>query len=243
MILSGIVLDGKEFHLLESIGFFSMAIAGAAAIGVVFGLAGSVLLRSWHAFSDHFIAPLLPILFIYLAFAMAQAGFEISGVIAVMAATITFRVIYIHLHRDESPSEKERERYLGLWDFMAGLANVLLFFVLGVEMGIRIQIGGLPHWAVPAGIAALIIARVAVIYGFGLLTRSTRMRVELPWLHVMNIGGLRGALSVALVLMIPLDYHYRDVFLYMALSMSLFSLIVNPLVMRIYLKKADLSEK
>ena len=240
MLLSGVVLNGKEFHLVASVGFFSIAVAGAAAIGVVFGLVGSVLLRSWQAFSDHFIAPLLPILFIYLAFATAQAGFDISGVIAVMAATITFRVVFNNLRRDESPSENEKERYVSLWDFLAVMANVLLFFVLGVEMGMRMKLGGLPHWVVPAGITALIIARVVVIYGFGLLIRPTRMRVELPWLHVMNIGGLRGALSVALVLMIPLDYYYRDVFLYVALSMCLFTLIVNPLVMRIYLKNADL---
>jgi len=241
MLLSRIVLDGKSFHLIESVGIFGIAIIGATVIGIVFGVVGSWLLRRWHALSDHFIAPLLPILFVYLAFALAQARFDISGVIAVMAATITFRVVFRRLHREDMPVEKDRERYVALWEFLGDMANVLLFFVLGVEMGIRMKVGGLPHWVVPTGIAALIAARTVVIYGFGILTRPGRMGVSLPWLNVMNIGGLRGALSVALVLLIPHDYPYRDLFLYVALSMSLFTLIVNPLVMRLYLQKADLS--
>ena len=56
------------------------------------------------------------------------------------------------------------------------------------------------------------------------------------------MGGLKGALSVTLILMIPKDYPYRNLFLCAALAMSLFTLIGNPLALRAYLKKANLEE-
>ena len=239
MLLSEIVMDGKHFRLLPAIGMFSMAILGAVAIGVVFGAVGSWLLRRWNALNDRFVAPLMPVLLSYLAFALAQARFEISGVIAVLSATLTFHVVFNRLRPDEAPSQKDKERYIALWDFLGDMANVILFFVLGIEMGI--QTGGLAHWVVVSGIVALVVARSVTIYGFGFLVRSTSMRIPLSWQHVMNIGGLRGALCAALILMIPRDYQFRGVFLYIALSLSLFTLIVNPLLMRSYLKKADLS--
>jgi CPA1 family monovalent cation:H+ antiporter len=235
MLLSKMVLGGESIHLLSALGIFSIAILGAVLIGIAFGAAGSWLLRRWNALSDHFIAPLLPLLFCYLAFALAQATFDISGLVAVMAETITFRIIFNRLRPEEIPAEEERERYRGLWDFLADLANVFLFFVLGVEMGI--QTATPSFWVVPAGIIALLLARSATVYTLGALFLSAPK----SWLHVLNIGGLRGALCAALVLMIPHNYPYRNIFLYLALCMSLFTLIVNPLVMRGYLKKADLS--
>ena len=241
MLLSKMVLEHQSVPMAAALGLFGVAIAGAVLVGAAFGLAGSWLLRRWTALSDRFIAPLFPILFVYLAFVTAQARFEISGVVAAMTATLTFRFVFNRLRPEEIPSEKEREAYRGLWDFLGDLANVFLFFTLGTEMGIRT--GGLPHWIVPTGIAALVLARGATVYAFGAVLRPTRMRMPMPWQHVLNAGGLRGALCAALVLLIPRDYPYRDTFLYVALSMSLFTLVVNPLVMRAYLERADFSKE
>ncbi len=55
---------------------------------------------------------------------------------------------------------------------------------------------------------------------------------------MLNLGGLKGALSVALILMIPNEYAYRHA----ALGMCLFTLVFNPVVLHAYLKKADLNE-
>lgn len=238
MLLRNIVLDGKHFSLLPTVGMFTVSIVAAAAIGIIFGFVGFWLLRRWRALNDNFIAPLLPLLFVYLAFALAQAQFEISGVIAVVAATLTFHVIFNRLDSNEVPPEKEKDRYFSLWGFLNDMANVLLFFVLGVEMGLHT--GRIAHFIVLVGILALFVARAVTVYGFGALARSSSMRLPLSWQHVLNIGGLRGALCAALVLMMPHDYQYRGLFLYIALSLSLFTLIVNPLLMRAYLKKADL---
>ncbi len=238
ILLSKIVIEHHSFHLIPSLAIFLVAIVGAVLIGMGFGLTGSWLLRRWHALDDHFIAPLFPIVFVYLAFVLAQAKFEISGVVAVMTATLAFRVLFNRLRPEEIPAKEEQQRYCGLWDFLADLANVILFFILGVEIGILVH--PTPFWVVPTGIIALVVARAVVVYGFAAAFRPTRFRFPLSWLHVLNLGGLRGALCVALVLLIPRDYPYRGIFLYLALSMSLFTLLVNPLAMYSYLKKTGL---
>ena len=91
-------------------------------------------------------------------------------------------------------------------------------------------------------LGALLIARSVVVYSFGAAFRLVHLRIPLAWQHVLNLGGLKGALSVALILMIPPEYAYRSLFLISALVMCLFTLVVNTLGLRVYMKKADLNE-
>jgi len=85
-------------------------------------------------------------------------------------------------------------------------------------------------------VVALVFARSAVVYGFGLVFKCLGFSIPRAWQHVLNLGGLKGALSIALVLMLPRDYAYREIFLLAALTMSLFTLLVNTLTLRGYLK-------
>jgi CPA1 family monovalent cation:H+ antiporter len=56
----------------------------------------------------------------------------------------------------------------------------------------------------------------------------------------MNIGGLRGSLSVVLILILPASYPHRNLFLCVAFALILFTLIINPLIMRSFLKHTTL---
>lgn len=63
----------------------------------------------------------------------------------------------------------------------------------------------------------------------------------MSWLHVLNWGGLRGAIALALVLSLPagLDGD-RDLMKLMAFGVVLFTLLVQSTTMRPLLKKLDL---
>jgi CPA1 family monovalent cation:H+ antiporter len=240
MLLGGKVLKGKELIFEAGVLSFIVSIAAAIVLGVCTGWFVAWLMRRWKALKDHFVGPLLPLLVVYLTFCVAQAWLEISGVIAVMAMTIMFRLASHRYKRAELPSHAEMEFYQDLWEFLGDLANAALFFMLGVEIGSHY--GDIPWPVVPVVIAALLISRSVVVYGFGAAFRLLGIRLPMPWQHVMNLGGLKGALSVALVLMIPQEYAYRHLFLSAALAMCLFTLVANTLAMRAYLKKAGLDE-
>ncbi|MDF7806832.1 cation:proton antiporter [Pontiellaceae bacterium B12219] len=239
-VLYARVVDGQTLLLGHGLMTFVMAVLGAIVMGIVVGWACMKLMHQWVAFRDSFIAPLLPLLFIYLIFCIAQAGFDISGVIAVMAATLTMKKMVFKYAAEERPAHKQLDFYRGFWSFLNDLANALLFFILGSEIGSHSY--DIAWLLMLVALASLLLSRCVVAYGFGALFNVARFRIPMSWLHVLNLGGLKGALSVALILMIPREYVYRDVFLLAALVMCLFTLIVNTLGLRMYLKKADLGE-
>jgi CPA1 family monovalent cation:H+ antiporter len=240
MLLSGKVLEGKSIASEHGLLVFIGSVIGAVLLGALTGWGGAWLIRQWKALKDHFVGPLLPLLIVYLTFCLAQAALEISGVIAVMSTTITMRLCYRRFQPDEIPSEVQIEFYQGFWDFIGDLANAVLFFMLGVEIGGHYYD---INWVVmPGVIFALLLSRSVVVYGFGVLFRAGGLRLPMPWQHIMNMGGLKGALSVALILMIPETYPYRNLFLCAALAMCLYTLVANTLMMRAYLKKANLNE-
>jgi len=234
-LLTGRVIEGHELLFERGISVFVLSVAESVAIGALAGWGCMLLLRKWKALKDHFVGPLFPLLCIYLVFCVTQAKLDVSGVIAVMAATLVMRGIFhgIKEHAD-LPTRSEIEFYRGFWDFLGDLANAILFFMLGVEIGVH---SGEIVWRLLfASVVALLFARSAVVYGFGMVFRCMGVSVPKAWQHVLNLGGLKGALSIALVLMLPRDYAYREVFLLAALTMSLFTLLVNTLALRGYLK-------
>ena len=93
----------------------------------------------------------------------------------------------------------------------------------------------------PAQIAAVLIARAAVVYGLlgggsALLRRiravrggpsSTADAVPPAWLHVLFWAGLRGAVSVALALSLPAGLPHRDLLQGVTFGIVLFTLIVQ----------------
>lgn len=235
-LLTGRVIGGNEFLFQRGVLFFVLSVAGSIAIGALSGWACMVLLRKWKALKDHFIGPLFPLLCIYLVFCVTQAKLDISGVIAVMAATLVMRGIVEHLDaKKDLPSHGEMVFYRGFWDFLGDLANSILFFMLGVEIGVHS--GEIVWRLLCVSVLALVFARSAVVYGFGLVFKCLGFSIPRSWQHVLNLGGLKGALSVALVLMLPRDYAYREIFLLAALTMSLFTLLFNTLALRAYLKR------
>jgi CPA1 family monovalent cation:H+ antiporter len=219
---------------------FALAVAGAIILGIVAGWACMKLMHQWVALKDSFIAPMLPLIFIYLIFCIAQAGFDISGVIAVMAATLTMKNQAYKYSGADQPDHAQLDFYKGFWSFLNDLANAVLFFILGSEIGSHVYDIAWPLMLV--ALAGLLVSRCVVVYGFGLVFNLFKFRIPLSWLNVLNLGGLKGALSIALILMIPREYEYRDKILLAALLMCLFTLIVNTLGLRMYLKKADLEE-
>jgi CPA1 family monovalent cation:H+ antiporter len=234
-MLIGIIFEGKSFLLPREMTAFAGSVVGAVLLGGVVGWGGAWVMRKWNALKDHFIGPLLPLLIVYLVFCAAQAWLDISGVIAVMSTTLVLRFSARRFKREMQPSRVELSFYRSLWDFLADLANAVLFFMLGVEIGAHMS--DIAWSIMPVVIVALVMARSVVTYGFGLVARLMGKPVPLSWLHVLNLGGLKGALSVALILMIPRDYPKRHVFLCAALTLCLFTLVCNTLALRVYLSR------
>jgi CPA1 family monovalent cation:H+ antiporter len=232
--LSTTIFENTGFSVGWTVARLILAIGGGVLLGCAFGYVGGMLGRLWHELHDHFIGAILPLITIYTAFVVAEHFLHVSGVITVMAGTLMLTKIHYTAGHANHEARSADQFFNQFWEFLGMLATVTLFFLLGNEIGAHAF--NLQLSAVPIFIFILLMARSIVVYLFSGLLRAARRKLPAAWQHVINIGGLKGALSIALILLLPNDYAYRELFLCAAFVLILFTLIGNSLGMRLYLK-------
>lgn len=171
--------------------------AGGALGGIVLGIAiaflAARLLRGGDRARIQIVATIAGAYGTYFA----ADYFALSGIFATIAFGIAFRYFersWITLRLAEDVGR--------FWDLAALLANVLVFFMVGAAL----QLGRVveqPAFTV-ACLAAIAVARV-VVAGFLLLGPYPRQ-----WVDVVRVAGMRGGLSLALALAIPVSVPYRE---------------------------------
>src|SRR4030066_1377281 len=116
------------------------------------------------------------------------------------------------------------------WEYIAFLANSLVFLLIGLQVNITALVAAWQPilWA----ILAVFFARIIVVYGLSWLFKRVSEPVPLRWQHVVNWGGLRGAISLALALSLPVSLGaQRDMLRVMAFGVVLFTLLVQSTTM------------
>jgi len=215
-------------------------VAIAVLLGTTLGWCAGRLIRYWSV-QNQFSGISITLALVYGGFLLAEKLLHVSGVITVMFAAWMFV-----FQRRPEPTGTDKpvpeapghpEFFVGFWDYISQLAGGILFFALGVTVGRH----DFPFtWLIPGSIAVLLVARMLIIYGGAQLLKLGKTRVPMPWQHVLVMGGLRGAVSVALLLMLPEDYIYREYMLCLALVLCLYTLIIHPLLLQAYLQRQNL---
>ena len=212
------------------------AFGGAIFLGIIMGYGSAKLLSLWHENEDDFIEPTIMVITAISTFLLTEHFLHASGVIAVMSAAMAFS--NAHHALNQNPKELKMHFSDQFWNFLDALANAILFFLLGIEMGLHIY--DVAWVTIPAVIIILLISRSAAVYGGAMVLAVFKKKVPFSWQHVLNVGGLKGALSIALLLLLPEDYEYRMIFLCMAFVMIVFTLVVNTVVMQKVLRTLKL---
>ena len=215
-----VVLTGK-FNLLTSLGDFLSVSGGGVAIGLVLGWLISLLIAR---VDDYLIETTLTTLLAFGSYLLAER-LHFSGVLAVVAACLICGNLG---PRGMSPTT--RIVLFNFWEYVAFLANSLIFLLLGLQVNIPALLASWSFilWA----ILAVLAARTLVVYGLGWIVNKFADPIPKRWLHVLNWGGLRGAIALALVLSLPPNFANRDQFRLMAFGVVLFTLLVQSTTMR-----------
>jgi CPA1 family monovalent cation:H+ antiporter len=211
-----VALTGK-FNLIESLGDFIRVSIGGTAIGLVLGWLVSRLIAR---IDDYLIETTLTTLLAFGAYVLAER-FHFSGVLAVVAAGLINGNL-----GSQGMSPTTRIVINNFWEYVAFLANSLIFLLIGLKMNLPAL---LEAWQpVLWAIIAVLAARMVVVYGFGGLMHRFTDPIPLRWLHVLNWGGLRGAIALALVLSLPAGLGAdRELMKLMAFGVVLFTLLVQ----------------
>jgi len=210
---------------------FLVVFTGGLAAGAAVGLVATVLLRAAAGEIARVVLTLVTALF---AFWLAEHRLEVSGVVAVLAAGLVTGEAY----RRHCPRELAGDT----WALAAYVANALIFLLTGVTVTVAMFED---RWlAMLIGIGAVIVARG--LLAFALLPPFTRLPgirpVPLAERTVLFWGSLRGAVTLALALALPLDVEAWYTIQSIAYGVALFTLFVQAPTMVLLLRRLAITE-
>ena len=116
------------------------------------------------------------------------------------------------------------------WAYAAFVINSLLFLLIGTEVRIADLVRD--RHAAALAIGTVLLGRSLSVYGLTSVSNLFSERIPLRWQHILVWGGLRGALSLALVLSLDPAFPYRADLLTWTFGVVAFSLIVQGLTIK-----------
>ncbi|MFD1039281.1 cation:proton antiporter [Virgibacillus byunsanensis] len=181
-------IQGAGYGLWE----FVQAVFLGLLIG---GASGYVISRLTSYFDDYPLEIIFSIILFYGVFLLAE-NVHASGVIAVVVAALVLGNYGTKIGM--SPTTKLN--ISNFWDVVTLLANSLVFLMVGLEIT---KIDVADKWGlIFLAILIVLIGRSIAVYAGMFLVKS----VPTKWKHILNWGGLKGSLSIALVLSLPRDF-------------------------------------
>ncbi len=156
-----------------------------------------------------------------------------SGVLAALTAGLV-----VGNFRSSGSSSAAGRHALGpFWEYVAFVANSLVFLLIGAQEAQQ-HFKGL--WAsVLLAIALVTLGRAAAIYPLCAIFARSRLRVPMRHQHVLFWGGLRGALALALSLSLPQDLPRRDVIVVITFAVVAFSVFAQGLTITPMLRRHE----
>ncbi len=218
LTLLGIALDGNATAGQVSL-LFAQEVIGGVILGLIVGYVTYLMLRD----VDNYQLEIL------LTLALVTGGYELasqlhmSGPIAIVIAGL----IIGNIGREHAMSESTREHLGHFWELIDELLNAVLFLLIGLEM-LALNFS---ESIVEVGIImipSLLLIRLVCVAVPVCALRRFSIEFSANAIRVLTWGGLRGGISVALVLSLP-DGETRNQLLVVTYCIVLFSIIVQGL--------------
>jgi CPA1 family monovalent cation:H+ antiporter len=240
------------FSLWEAGGRLVLNIVGGIAIGLAVGY---VIRRVRRELDNPPLEVTIAFLTGYLAFLPASAA-GVSGVLAAVTAGV-----YMGWYTPELTTVQTRLQGQAFWEILEFLLNVLLFGLVGLQLRpILDDLAGHGGWSLVweavAIVLAVIVLRIVWVFPAAHVPRWLFRRVRErdptpPWRYLAFISwnGMRGAITIAAALLVPLHDDAgnvltgRDLVVFFAFTVVLGTLVVQglsmPLVIRGLRLEAD----
>jgi CPA1 family monovalent cation:H+ antiporter len=236
---AAVLAVGGTFVLANALAGFVVAAIGGIAIGLIVGrIAGEILRR----LDDPPVEVAISLVIPFAAYLPADR-LSLSGVLAAVAAGL---VIGSRLGTILTPSS--RVLWLSTWKMVGFILNGFVFVLIGLELPQILQgVGGRPPVEILGLVAVvcgvLVVARIVWVFAASLLPGSPRRefarqdpRLATRLTFIVSWAGLRGAVSLAAALALPVTFPERDLILLLTFGVILVTLVGQgltlPLVVR-----------
>ena len=219
-ILLGLAVGGEEVTLSGVALLFAEEALGGIVFGLVIGYVAYLLLKSIDSYD---VEILITLALVLGGYALA-IHLHVSGPIAMVVAGL---MIGNHGRR-LAMSDTTREHLDTFWELIDEILNAMLFVLIGLEM-IILTFERDHLLASLLVIPIVLLARLACV---GVPVHVMRRRFGFTFsphaIKIMTWGGLRGGISVALALSLPLGPE-RQIVLALTYIVVLFSILVQGL--------------
>jgi len=214
----GVATGQSEASLSSVGGLFLQEAVGGAIFGIALGYLGYFVLKS---IDNYQVEVLITLAMVTGGYALAQK-LHLSGPIAIVIAGLMIG----NQGRMLAMSDVTRNRLDNFWELVDEILNAVLFLLIGVEI---LLISFLPSYIYSA---LLIIPLVLVARFISVGLPVTLLRYKNSYsphaIKILTWGGLRGGISVALVLSLP-AVPYREPLIAATYAVVLFSILIQGL--------------
>jgi monovalent cation:H+ antiporter, CPA1 family len=232
-VIKGIIFSNIAFSLLDTSLSFLWSMLGAVALGSIIGYVGGRVLKKWRA-DDH-------VNFTF-SIALAIGGYVIGDHVLHVSGVVTTVFTALLMLRTHKETLTGIGRLFNMyWDYLGFITNSILFFLIGIPVfSLFLQSGAMWVLIIITPFAIVMISRAIVVYGGSLVLRIANVRLPIQWQNILTLGGLRGGICIALVLSLPAEYEFKNIFVTLTISVIAINLIVNPILLDRYLKKSKI---
>jgi len=223
-----------SFSAFDTGGLFLVSAGGGIAVGLAVGwIVRQVRLRLDNPPAEITISLLTG----YVAFIPA----DLMGVSAVLAAVTTG--VYLGWHTPQLTNARVRLQGLAVWEIAQYLLNALLFVLVGLQLPVVVDALDEVPASTLLGYALLVSATVVVVrfaWVFAVLNAPKWLARRISsWRGAIFISwtGMRGALSLAAALALPLEtdagapFPGRELIIFLTFSVILATLVVQGLTL------------
>ena len=214
MTILGIAVGGTQPTLSGVTLFLLEEVVGGALLGLMMGYATFLLLRS---INEYQVEILLTLALTTGSYALAES-IHVSAPIAIVVAGL---IIGNH-GRSMAMSDKTRAHLDTFWELIDDILNAVLFVLIGLEM-IALSF----HWShMGLAVVAIVITLLARLVSIGVPIKimSSHRKFSNGVVPIMTWGGLRGGISIALALSLPLSQE-REVILFVTYVIVIWSIL------------------
>lgn len=231
VLLVGVALGQEEFSIATGIARFVAVVGIGATVGAIISFAISYLTQR---FDLPLVEQSLTLVSAYSTFLIAEelGG---SGVIAVVTAGLVLGNFGSRI----GMSPRTRILVSEFWEFLAFFVNSIVFLLIGDQIRIATLVN---NWQlILVATIAMVLSRLISIFGLGAIADAVieepidwRDKVILWW------GGLRGSISIALALSVPVILSDRQDIIDAVFGAVLFTLIIQGLTTKFLLTRLGL---
>ncbi len=214
----------SQLSLFRAATSFATILGGGVLVGLAVALGAHFLSR---IVTDPMSETMITITAVYGSFTVAQA-LGVSGLVAVAIGGLYYGNSTLKTWVRPQTTRIVRN----FWRIMAFIANSLAFLYIGLSTDLSKIVADLLPIAI--AFSAVILARVATVYPLLGTSKVDNAPIPRSWKNVALLGGMKGALSIALAASLPANTPSRDLITSTVLGVAFLSITLQGFLLSHY---------